>query len=67
MIIELDVGDAWEVESDDESLSCYGEASGLDLVGVPDDIVTLQVDKRKSSTGSHVRTKQLHVWNYCTT
>ena len=64
---DLDVGEAWTLDSDDE-LSCYGD----DLNGVPginfndgatskepDDVVTLQVD-RKSSTGS-----QVHIYSYC--
>ena len=52
-ISELDVGDAWELDDDDDGeLSCYG---GEDFELPPEDeIVTVSVDKRKSSTGSQV-------------
>ena len=59
--IDLDVGEAWTLDSDDE-LSCYGDDLNV-MPGInvdeeetstkSDDIVTLQVD-RKSSTGSQV-------------
>lgn len=50
-ILDLDVGEAWTLDSDDE-LSCYGDEKN------PDDIITLQVD-RKSSTGSQISTDSL--------
>jgi hypothetical protein len=53
---ELDVGDAWELESDD-GMSCYGEDSiraDFDDDDVPNDVITVHVD-RKSSTGSQVK------------
>eukprot|EP00094_Tigriopus_californicus_P003611 TCALIF_03473-PA protein Name:"Protein of unknown function" AED:0.55 eAED:0.74 QI:0/0/0/0.33/0.5/0.33/3/0/153 len=37
--IDLDVGDAWELESED-GLSCYGDESGFD--DVPNDTITVQ-------------------------
>lgn len=62
-IIDLDVGEAWTFDSDDE-LSCYGDDLNV-LPGINDgqlegseDIVTLHVD-RKSSTGSQVSTDSL--------
>ena len=48
---ELDVGDAWEVDSDDD-LGYYGEDDLKDLPA--NDYVTVKVDQRKSSTGSQV-------------
>ena len=60
---DLDVGEAWTLDSDDE-LSCYGDDLNV-MPGIHvgdgatskanDDVVTLQVD-RKSSTGSQVHT-----------
>ncbi len=52
---ELDVGDAWELdEEDDGELSCYGGDEFV-LEDLPEsDVVTVNVDKRKSSTGSQV-------------
>ncbi len=44
---ELDVGDAWELESED-GMSLYGDDPEIG------EIVTINVDKRKSSTGSQV-------------
>eukprot|EP00095_Tigriopus_kingsejongensis_P000222 maker-scaffold55_size446313-snap-gene-1.16 protein:Tk00222 transcript:maker-scaffold55_size446313-snap-gene-1.16-mRNA-1 annotation:"hypothetical protein DAPPUDRAFT_308319" len=55
-ILDLDVGDAWELESED-GLSCYGDEAGFD--DVPNDFVTVQVEQRKSSTGSQVSTDSL--------
>ena len=56
--IDLDVGEAWTLDSDDE-LSCYGDELNVDGVDgaaakTSDDLVTLHVD-RKSSTGSQVK------------
>ena len=63
--LDLDVGEAWTLDSDDE-LSCYGDdlniipGMNVDAEGnassASDDIITLQVD-RKSSTGSQVNIK----------
>ena len=57
--LDLDVGEAWTLDSDDE-LSCYGDdiTSNIDFddgakSASNNDLVTLQVD-RKSSTGSQV-------------
>ena len=57
---DLDVGEAWTLDSDDE-LSCYGDeiASSITIddeasAASTNDLVTLQVD-RKSSTGSQVK------------
>ncbi|XP_059082163.1 uncharacterized protein LOC131879768 isoform X2 [Tigriopus californicus] len=55
-ILDLDVGDAWELESED-GLSCYGDESGFD--DVPNDTITVQVEQRKSSTGSQASTDSL--------
>jgi len=65
-ILDLDVGEAWTLDSDDE-LSCYGDdlniIPGIDVdegasSKVAEDLVTLQVD-RKSSTGSQISTDSL--------
>lgn len=56
LIAELDLGEAWEVESDeDESLKCYAEGGTNSTT--PDDVVTVIVDKRKTSTVSEVSLK----------
>ena len=60
MLLELDVGDRWECETDADGLSCYGDDED-DVVGeIPDDVVTVKVDKRKSSTGSTVSRESFH-------
>ena len=51
---ELDVGDAWELDCDDDGeMSCYGNDDDGDD-HLREEVVTLNVDKRKSSTGSQV-------------
>ena len=48
------MGDRWECETDADGLRVYGDDA--DVVGdIPDDVVTVKVDKRKSSTGSQVK------------
>ncbi len=64
LMAELDVGDAWELDEEDDDLSCYG---GEDLAAdlPPEDIVTIKVDKRKASTGSQVRARLHYVMEPC--
>jgi len=63
-ILDLDVGEAWTLDSDDE-LSCYGDDITSNVTiddgansASNNDLVTLQVD-RKSSTGSQISTDSL--------
>lgn len=56
---DLDVGDAWELDSDDGELSCYGDEPGqAELDRDAGETVTVKVD-RKTSTGSTVSTDSL--------
>ena len=58
ILTDLDVGEGWDLESED-GLSCYGEEqirADFDLEDdVPNDVITVNVE-RKSSTGSQVST-----------
>lgn len=48
-ILELDVGEAWNLDSDDEcGMSCYGDEGEAER-----EIATVHVEKRKTSTGSN--------------
>ena len=67
--LDLDVGEAWTLDSDDE-LSCYGDEIASSIAvndgavsTSTNDLVTLQVD-RKSSTGSQVKNFGLLLESY---